>query len=123
MSARRFAAQLLATAAACSALGYLGAGAAFSQSGERIQLTARKFAFSQPEIRVKKGRQVTLELTAEDFAHGFSVPDFGVRADLIPGKTVSVTFTPDRAGKFHFLCDNFCGDDHDSMSGFLIVEG
>ncbi|MSQ70481.1 MAG: cytochrome c oxidase subunit II [Betaproteobacteria bacterium] len=119
---RRFAARLLATAAACGALGYWGAGVAFNQSGDRIRLTAQKFAFSQPMIRVKNGRPVTFELTTPDFPHGFAVPDFNVRTDIIPGKTVTVTFTPTKAGKFHFLCDNFCGAGHDEMSGFLIVE-
>ena len=38
--AGRFAARLLATAAACGALGYWGAGVAFSQSGDRIRLVA-----------------------------------------------------------------------------------
>ena len=60
-------------------------------------------------------------LTSPDFVHGFSVQDFNVRADGIPGKTVEVTFVADKAGKFIFLCDNFCGEDHDKMTGFLIV--
>ena len=71
--------------------------------------------------RLKKGKPVTFALTTSDFVHGFNVPDFNVRADLIPGKTVEVTFTPDRAGRFAFLCDNFCGEGHDRMSGFLVV--
>ena len=29
---------------------------------------------------------------------------------------------PDRAGRFVFLCDNFCGEGHDRMTGFLVVE-
>jgi len=84
-------------------------------------MTATKFEFSAPEIRVRRGQPVTLELTASDFAHGFSLPDFNVRVDLIPGTKVEVTFTPDRTGRFVFLCDNFCGESHDDMSGYLIV--
>ena len=82
---------------------------------------AAKFAFGPKEIRVKKGQRITIVLTSPDFVHGFSVPDFNVRADGIPGKTVEVTFVADKAGKFIFLCDNFCGEDHDKMTGFLIV--
>ena len=44
-----------------------------------------------------------------------------MRVDLVPGKTVELTFTPDRAGRFVFLCDNFCGEGHDRMTGFLVV--
>ena len=47
-----------------------------------------KYAFSVKEIRVRKGVPVTVALTSADFAHGFSVPDFHVRADAVPGKTV-----------------------------------
>lgn len=89
----------------------------------RIALDARKFEFAPKEIRVKQGERITLALTSPDFVHGFSLPDFNVRADGIPGKTVDVTFVADRAGKFIYLCDNFCGEDHDKMTGWLIVTG
>jgi cytochrome c oxidase subunit 2 len=88
---------------------------------ERIALSAAKFQFSATEIRVRKGRPVTLVISSADFPHGFSIPDFGVRVDLIPGKTVELTFTPDRAGGFAFLCDNFCGEGHDRMTGMVVV--
>jgi cytochrome c oxidase subunit 2 len=87
----------------------------------RIAVSARKFEFSPNEIRLKKGERVVFELTALDFPHGFSVPDFGVRRDFLPGKLVEMEFSADRAGRFQFLCDNFCGEGHDGMSGILIV--
>jgi len=49
------------------------------------------------------------------------MPDFGIRVDLVPGKTVELKLTPRTPGRFHYLCDNFCGDGHDKMSGILIV--
>ncbi len=87
----------------------------------RIEMIAGKFAFVPGELRVKKGQRITVVLSSPDFVHGFSVPDFNVRADGIPGKTVEITFVADKVGRFHFLCDNFCGEGHDRMSGFLIV--
>jgi len=110
---------LLVVAAVCGLAGYYAA--ARGAGAQRVAITAAKFEFSAHEIRVRKGQPVTLVLTASDFAHGFDLPDFNVRADLVPGKAVTVTFTPDRAGRFVFLCDNFCGDGHDVMSGLLIV--
>src|SRR5258705_12977555 len=86
---------------------------------QRIAIEARKFTFSAKEIRVKKGQRVTIVLTAQDFVHGFAMPDFNVRADGIPGKPVEITFVADKAGRFIYLCDNFCGEDHDKMMGFL----
>ena len=58
---------------------------------------------------------------AVDFPHGFGLPDFGLRVDQVPGKVVELAFTPDKAGRFHMLCDNFCGEGHDKMSGWLVV--
>jgi len=103
-------------AAALAATSVAGA-----QDEVRIELTAEKFHFGTQEIRLKKDRRVTIVLTSPDYAHGFAVPDLGVRGDAIPGKRVEITFIPDRAGRFRFLCDNFCGEDHDSMAGMLVV--
>ena len=73
------------------------------------------------EILVRKNEAVTLQLIAVDFPHGFGLPDFGLRVDLVPGKVVELAVTPDKAGRFHMLCDNFCGEGHDKMSGWLVV--
>ena len=116
----RLAVSLLVTAVAFGLAGYYAA-AATGAGTERISVSAAKSGFGAQEIRVRKGRPVTFVLTTDDFMHGFSVPDFDARVDLVPGKTVELTLTPDRAGRFVFLCDNFCGDDHDYMTGLLIV--
>src|SRR5262245_29512651 len=102
--------------AALAATSFAGA-----EDGERVVLEAKKFEFSQKEIRLKKGRRVTIVLTSPDFEHGFAIPELGVRADGVPGKPVQVTFIADRAGRFQFLCDNFCGEDHDGMAGVVVV--
>ena len=86
-----------------------------------IQIEARKFAFSPAVIIVRKGEKVTLALKAMDFTHGFQLPDFKLRRDLVPGQVVNVDFIPDHEGEFDFLCDNFCGSGHENMSGKLIV--
>jgi cytochrome c oxidase subunit 2 len=103
-------------------VGYAVAPVAFGNGpARRIAITASKFAFDQAEIRVRRGEPVTLVVVSPDFVHGLSVPDFGVRADGIPGRTVELTFTPTRSGRFTFLCDNFCGEGHDKMMGVLVV--
>ncbi len=65
---------------------------------------------------------MTLVITVTDYAHGFDLSKFKVRRDLIPGKEVEATVTPDNIGRFVFVCDNFCGDGHEDMSGVLIVK-
>ncbi|MBI1762211.1 MAG: cupredoxin domain-containing protein [Acidobacteria bacterium] len=86
-----------------------------------IRVTAKKFAFTPSEIRVKRGEPLVLELTSTDRGHGFSLPDLGVDAKMKPGEITRVSFTPNKAGKFSFVCDVFCGSGHDEMSGTLVV--
>ena len=116
----RTAAVALAGGAAASL--YLVSAASSAQAPPlRMAVEARKFEFGPKEIKVKKGQRITIVLTSPDFVHGLSMPDFKVRADGIPGKPVEVTFVADKVGKFIYLCDNFCGEGHDKMSGFLVV--
>jgi cytochrome c oxidase subunit 2 len=92
-----------------------------AQQPRVVKVVARKFVFRPEEIVLKRGEPVTIELTSADVVMGFNAPDFKVRADIIPGTVTSVTFTPDKAGTFTFLCDVFCGDGHEAMSGRLVV--
>jgi cytochrome c oxidase subunit 2 len=49
------------------------------------------------------------------------VPDFKIRATIIPGQTAEVPLTPTKTGEFMFLCDVFCGSGHETMEGTLRV--
>jgi cytochrome c oxidase subunit 2 len=113
---RRFLAGFLAAAAAAAG------GAALAQKEEKIiRITARKFAFLPGEVTLKRGVPVTLELTSADVVMGFNAPDFGVRADIVPGQVSRLRLAPEKTGTFVFLCDIFCGDGHEGMSGKLHV--
>jgi cytochrome c oxidase subunit 2 len=87
-----------------------------------IHITAKKFEFTPRTPTLKKGVPVVIEVTALDRVHGFNLPDFGVRSDVVPGKVTRIRFTPDKTGEFVFFCDVFCGDGHEQMSGVLTVK-
>lgn len=87
-----------------------------------IRITARKFEFSPAEIHLRRGEHVVLELTSLDRKHGFKLPELGIRADVPAGGTARVELTPEKAGRFPFACDVFCGDGHDDMAGTLVVD-
>jgi len=107
----------------CAPLALVALGAVQAKAKERvIKIEARKFRYAPNVIELKKGEAVVLELTALDFPHGFSLPDFKIRADLVMGKPVRVKLKPEEAWQFGFLCDNFCGSGHEEMSGTLIVK-
>lgn len=87
-----------------------------------IPINARQWAYSPNQIALKQHVAVILELTSSDVHHGFNVPDFGVRADIIPGMKTRVRVTPDKAGTFDFFCDYYCGSGHEGMDGKFVVE-
>ncbi|HYP32164.1 MAG TPA: cupredoxin domain-containing protein [Burkholderiaceae bacterium] len=89
----------------------------------RIPVVARKFVFIPNEITVGQGESVVLEFTAPEVAMGFFAPALGLRALLVPGEVAKVPFTADKPGRYDFLCDVFCGDGHEGMSGHLVVQG
>jgi len=106
------------------ALLWATAGAATRPTGKKervIKVQAKKFVYTPNRIVLKQGESVVLEFTALDFMHGFKIPDWNIRADLMPGQVTRVSLKPDNAGEFDFLCDNFCGTGHEEMSGKIIV--
>ncbi len=119
---RRRLLQLVGAAALAVALVVGAAPRTARAAGEQvIRVTAKRFEYEPSEITVKKGTPVVIEIVSLDRKHGFALPDFKVRADVKPGQTSVVRFTPDKAGRFTFHCDLFCGSGHESMTGTLIV--
>lgn len=104
----------------------LGGAYAFSSQKENdkviIGITARMFEYNPSRIELKRGKPVTLELTSLDRLHGFNIPDLNIRADLLPGQSTQIDILPETAGQYTFLCDIFCGDGHDEMSGVIVVK-
>ena len=105
---------------------FVGAGTiAFGSPGlaseRRVQVRAVKFSFSVSEISARKGETLVVALSAADFVHGFAVPELKARIDVPPGKEVELRLNALPAGRFVFLCDNFCGEEHDRMTGRLTV--
>jgi cytochrome c oxidase subunit 2 len=86
-----------------------------------ISVSAMKFEFLPATINLKRGEPVILELSSLDRVHGFKVPALGVDVAVLPDTTVRVRVVPDKAGRFAFLCDNFCGDGHEDMDGVIVV--
>jgi cytochrome c oxidase subunit 2 len=111
-------AALLATASAAT---YVVARSIGASEEKSIAIVARRFDYSPAELTLKKGAPVTLELTSGDVPMGFNLPDFGLRADMLPGKITRVRLVPDKTGTFVFYCDVFCGSRHEEMQGVITV--
>jgi heme/copper-type cytochrome/quinol oxidase subunit 2 len=78
--------------------------------------------WSQRSIQAQVGKPLTLRLTSEDVTHGFYLPAFKVESGPIrPGTFRTVTFTPDRPGRFRFYCNIMCSKFHGFMVGEIVV--
>jgi cytochrome c oxidase subunit II len=105
------------------ALALLGsAPVARAQESRVITITAKRFEFSPSEVRLKKGEPVTIRIASADVTHGMFMKALGIDAEIEPGKTAEVTFTPQVAGRFTAICDHFCGAGHGNMHMAFVVE-
>jgi len=73
------------------------------------------------EIRVPSGTPVKFILSAADVLHGFYLPDFRVKMDMIPGRVTTLWVQPDRPGSYQIFCTVYCGTGHSNMLAQLIV--
>jgi len=73
------------------------------------------------EIRVPAGRPVKFILSASDVIHGFYLPDFRVKMDMIPGRVTTLWVEPDRPGRYQIFCTVYCGTGHSNMLAQLVV--
>ena len=94
--------------------------------GQRVtvHLVAERFRFTPDEIRVRRGAVIDLILESDDTDHGFRIPGTDIDR-VIPKRgrgTITVTFTPDAAGRYSFECSKLCGAGHDFMHGVIVVE-
>jgi cytochrome c oxidase subunit 2 len=73
------------------------------------------------ELHVPVGRNIKLIMASEDVIHNFSVPDFRVKMDVMPGHYNTMWFRPTKPGKYHFFCSQYCGTNHALMGGWVTV--
>ncbi len=85
-------------------------------------ITARQWEFTPSVIEVNQGDTVRITLTNIDVSHGISIPALNVDFKVAAGATDTVEFVASKAGEFPFYCNVFCGVDHNSMTGLLIVK-
>lgn len=73
------------------------------------------------ELHVPVNRKIKLIMTTEDVIHDFFVPAFRTKADVIPGRYVTLWFEATKPGKYHLFCAEYCGMNHSGMTGSVIV--
>jgi cytochrome c oxidase subunit 2 len=111
---------VLAAGAALGAVALAGRGAA-QPAPREVELVARRFRYEPAEIALKAGEPVVIAIRSLDFVHGMNIPDLNRRLDLVPGRITRLELQPANPGITDFLCDNFCGEGHETMHGRFIV--
>ncbi|MBI4289876.1 MAG: c-type cytochrome [Betaproteobacteria bacterium] len=77
---------------------------------------------TRAELHLPVGKPVKLLLRSNDVLHDFTVPQFRVKMDLVPGTVTHLWFTPTRTGAFDVLCEELCGVAHFAMRGRVVVD-
>jgi cytochrome c oxidase subunit 2 len=73
------------------------------------------------DIRVPVGTPVVVQLASTDVIHSFSLPNFRVKQDAIPGTINRLWFAAKEEGRFDIACAQHCGVSHYKMRGQLTV--
>jgi cytochrome c oxidase subunit II len=74
------------------------------------------------ELHVPIGREVQLNMTANDVIHAFWVPEFRLKQDVIPGRQSEIRFTPSKEGDYALICAELCGPYHGAMRTQVVVQ-
>ncbi len=75
-----------------------------------------------PEAHIPVDRPVKFLLRSKDVLHNFTVAQFRVKMDLVPGMNTFMWLTPTVPGRFEVLCEELCGVGHFAMRGAVVVD-
>ncbi len=74
------------------------------------------------EMRLPVDKTVLIDLLSKDVIHSFSVAEFRIKQDAVPGLSIPVWITPTKTGKFEISCAQLCGFAHSLMRGDVYVQ-
>ncbi|PSR19254.1 cytochrome C oxidase subunit II [filamentous cyanobacterium CCP3] len=73
------------------------------------------------ELHVPVGKDVQLNIEAQDVIHSFWVPQFRLKQDALPGEPAELRFVATREGTYPVVCAELCGAYHGGMRTQVIV--
>ena len=75
-----------------------------------------------PILELEKGKSYRLHLSSMDWQHGFSVQPININLQVVPGYEMVIDITPDEAGEYGVICNEYCGVGHHTMVGRIYVQ-
>ncbi len=70
---------------------------------------------TSPKLYVPVGKPVRVELVSQDVIHGFFLPAFRVKRDVVPGMSNYAWFVAVKPGSYDLFCSQYCGTQHSAM--------
>ena len=100
-------------------------------SGDEIEVIAKQWAWefrypaqkvTSTELHLPINQRAHLILKAQDVIHGFYIPAFRLKQDMIPGRVGNFEFTPILAGKYRLRDSQYSGTYFAAMQANVVVE-
>ena len=93
----------------------------FRHGRQRSARAGRRAHLGQ-ELHLPLDQPVKVLLRSKDVLHDFTVPQFRVKMDLVPGMITYLWLTPTKVGSYEILCEELCGLGHFVMRGRVVVD-
>jgi len=77
---------------------------------------------NDPDMHLPVNQPVKALLRSNDVLHNYTVAQFRVKMDLMPGLTSYLWFDPTEVGTYDILCEELCGIGHFVMRGSVTVD-
>jgi cytochrome c oxidase subunit 2 len=87
----------------------------------RYKYPGQQDVFSYVNMYVPVGMTVTLDISADDVAHSWWIPELGGKQDALPGYINKSWFRIDKPGIYRGQCAELCGRNHANMYAAVIA--
>jgi len=99
------------------------------ETTENIEVFSRQWSWefrygdvTSTELHLPNNQRIKLALHSEDVLHGFYIPAFRLKQDIIPGQVIDFEFTPIREGKYRLRDSQYSGTYFADMQTNVVVE-
>jgi cytochrome c oxidase subunit 2 len=96
---------------------------------ENIEVFSRQWSWefrygdvTSTELHLPNNKRIKLALHSSDVIHGFFIPAFRLKQDIIPGQVIDFEFTPIREGKYRLRDSQYSGTYFAAMQTDVVVE-
>ena len=90
-------------------------------AGSDVYLLGRLWQW-WPILELEKDKTYRLHISSMDWQHGLSIQPINVNMQIVPGYEMVLKITPDKAGEYGVVFNEYCGIGHHQMLGRIYVK-